>query len=248
MDIRQAVDFESFNGILTISDIHNEYYTAKKAIDIALERNLLIVFLGDLLDGGPWPTETLLLVKQILDEKLGILIIGNHDDKLYRYAIGNEVKLASAQVETLQDASDHELFLGTLRDVYTHPLATYYAYADQAMFVHGAADPSLWQHPDEVNRKQKGMCLYGEVDGTRDETGWPKRTYAWCEEVPAGHSVFVGHDRSAKGKPLTDIGQYTNAKGGTTYFTDCSCGKKPDFGPVGIAIIVDGTVELLKVK
>ena len=65
MDIKSQVDTGNFNGLLVISDIHNEYYTAKKAVDIAFEKNLLVVFLGDLLDGGPWPTETLLLVKQI---------------------------------------------------------------------------------------------------------------------------------------------------------------------------------------
>lgn len=249
MDIRQVIDFENFNGILTISDIHNEYYTAKKAVELAFEKNLFIVFLGDLLDGGSWPTETLLLVKHILDEKLGILIVGNHDDKLYRYAIGNDVKLSSAQIQTLADVDNEEFFCSTLKDVYNHPMTTYYAYVDRCMFVHGAVDPSLWNRPDELSKKQKGMCLYGEVDGTRDERGWPKRTYSWCESVPGGHKVFVGHDRSALGKALTEIGIYSNDNGGTTYFTDCSCGKTPVNGPVGVAIIDTTTgVELRTVK
>lgn len=248
MDINNSVDMQSFNGVLTISDIHNEYYTAKKAIDLALEQNLLIVFLGDLLDGGPWPVETMQIVKHILDAKLGILIIGNHDDKLYRYALGNEVKLAGAQLQTLRDAPDYELFKSLIRDLCTHPLATYYAYYNQFMFVHAAVHETLWDHPDELNKKQKAMCIYGEVDGTRDETGFPKRTYEWCESVPAGHSVFVGHDRSAKSKLLTEIGEYTNANNGTTYFTDCSCGKEPVNGPVGVAIIIDDTVALMQVK
>lgn len=248
MDIKSQVDTGNFNGLLVISDIHNEYYTAKKAVDIAFEKNLLVVFLGDLLDGGPWPTETLLLVKQILDEKLGVLIIGNHDDKLYRYSIGNEVKMASAQVQTLADVKDMDLFTETLRDVYTHPLATFYAYMDQYMFAHGAVEPSLWNYPDELNKKQQSTCLYGEVDGTRDERGWPVRTYSWCEEIPAGHYAFIGHDRGAKGKSLTEIGVYTNSAGGTVYFLDCSCGKTPVNGPVGVATIIDNNVEVFNVK
>jgi protein phosphatase len=248
VDIKNAIDVDSFNGILTISDIHGEYYTAKKAVDIAIEQNYLVVFLGDLLDGGPWPTETLLLVKQLLDSKLGILIIGNHDDKMYRYAIGNDVKLGSAQIQTLRDAPDIELYQDTLRDVYTHPLSSYYAYYKQYMFVHAAVDASLWGYPDEVNKKQKAMCIYGEVDGTRDERGFPKRTYEWCESIPSGHFAFVGHDRSAKGKLLTEIGEYTNPNNGTAYFTDCSCGKEPVNGPVGVAIIVNDIIELLQVK
>lgn len=248
MDIKNAIDYESFNGLLAISDIHNEYYTAKKAVELAFEKNLLIVFLGDMVDGGAWPTETVLLVKQVLDEKLGIMIIGNHDDKLYRYAIGNDVKLAQAQIDTLNSTPDQALFLETMRDIYTHPLATFYAYVDNYMFVHGAVDPSVWGHPDEVNKKQKAMCLYGEVDGTRDETGWPKRTYSWCESVPAGHSVFVGHDRSAKGKPLTEVGVYENQQGGKTYFMDCSCGKTPINGPAGIATITENDIVIATIK
>ena len=248
MDIRKSINVESFNGFLTISDIHNEYYTAKKAVELALEKNLLIIFLGDLLDGGPWPTETLLLVKQILDEKLGILIRGNHDNKLYRYSTGNDVKMTSSQVQTIRDVKDHDLFVDVLRDVYTHPLATYYAYLDNYMFAHGGVHPSLWDFPDELSSKQKGTCLYGEVDGTRDENGWPNRTYSWCDQVPSGHVVFVGHDRSAKGKSLIKIGEYTNDNNGKTYFTDCSCGKTPVNGPVGVAIVINNQIELLTIK
>lgn len=248
MDISNSVDMQHFNGVLTISDIHGEYYTAKTAIDIALAQNLLIVFLGDLLDGGPWPTETMQLVKQILDAKLGILIIGNHDDKLYRYALGNDVKLAGSQLQTLRDAPDSELFKSLIRDLCTHPLATYYAYYNQYMFVHAAVHETMWDYPDELNKKQTSTCIYGEVDGTRDETGFPKRTYEWCERIPAGHFVFVGHDRSAKGKLLTEIGEYTNPNNGTAYFTDCSCGKEPVNGPVGVAIIINDTIDLMQVK
>lgn len=248
MNIKNAIELGNFNGFLTISDIHGEYDSAKKAVEIAFEQNLLVIFLGDLLDGGCYPTETLLLVKSVLDEKLGILILGNHDDKLYRYVIGNKVKLSVAQLETLEDVNNYDLFADTLKDLFTHPLSSFYSYLDNYLFVHGAAHRTLWDYPDELSSKQKATCLYGEVDGTRDERGWPNRTYGWCEDVPNGHIVFVGHDRSAKGKSLTEILEYTNSKGGKVYFTDCSCGKTPVNGPLGIAVVIDNEVELFTVK
>ena len=247
MDINRVLDVDSFDGILTISDIHGESATAKRAVDLAIGKNLLIVFLGDLFDGGNQPFETLNLVKQVIDQKLGIMIIGNHDDKFYRHALGNPVKLGHVQTQTVLDITNMELFQETLKYVYTHTSTSLYAYYNQYMFAHAGISPSLWNLPTVATGKQKSMCLYGEVDGTRDENGFPRRHYTWCDEVPAGYHVFVGHDRSAKGKPLDQIGQYTNSSGGTTYFTDCSCGKEPN-NPVGVAIITGDCVELMRVS
>jgi protein phosphatase len=246
VDIRQVLNVDKFDGILTISDIHGEYQTAQRAVNIALEENLLVIFLGDLFDGGSQPLAVLQLVEHVIDQEQGIFIIGNHDDKFYRNALGNPVKLGVSQMQTVNDIPDMELFNSTLCRVIDHARSSLYAYCDQYLFAHAGVSPSLWQRPETATGKQKSMCLYGEVDGTRDEYGFPRRYYTWCNEVPAEHYAFVGHDRSAKGKSLDQIGEYINANGGKTYFTDCSCGKEPN-NPVGVAIIKNNTVETRRI-
>ena len=116
MDLRNIVAGKGYSGLATFSDIHAHAKKLKKGIKYALNNNLFIVFLGDLVDGHDKPLETVLAVKTILDEGNGVLVIGNHDDKFYRYAKGNPVKLKKANKQTLADVpkGGEELFLQTI--------------------------------------------------------------------------------------------------------------------------------------
>ena len=219
-----------YSGLATFSDVHAHAKKLKKGIRYALDNNLFIVFLGDLVDGHDAPLETVLAVKAILDAGTGVLVIGNHDDKFYRYAIGNPVILKKQNKQTLADIPKgaEKLFLQTIIDVVTHKNASHHFEYDNWVFVHGSCHEEIWTSPDELSKKAKHRALYGEVTGEEDEEGMPVRLYNWIDEIPSGRGVVVGHDRKPYGgKKLADTGPFdhTNPQGGRVIFSDTGCGK-----------------------
>lgn len=219
-----------YSGLATFSDVHAHAKKLKKGIRYALDNNLFIVFLGDLVDGHDAPLETVLAVKAILDAGTGVLVIGNHDDKFYRYAIGNPVILKKQNKQTLADIPEggEKLFLQTMIDLVTHKNASHHYEYDNWVFIHGSCHEEIWTNPEELSKKAKHRALYGEVTGEEDEEGMPIRLYNWIDEIPSGRGVVVGHDRKPYGgKKLADTGPFdhTNPQGGRVIFSDTGCGK-----------------------
>jgi protein phosphatase len=230
MNLKNIVAGGSYSGLATFSDVHAHAKKLKKGIRYALKNNLFIVFLGDLVDGHDKPLETVLVVKQILDAGTGALVIGNHDDKFYRYAKGNPVILKKQQKDTLKHIpkGKQKLFLDTITDLNDHPYSDYHLEYDNWVFIHGGCHEEVWQQPDVLSTKARHRALYGEVNGETDETGFPVRLYNWVDQIPAGKGVVVGHDRKPYGgKKLADTGplDHTNDQGGRVIFSDTGCGK-----------------------
>lgn len=227
MNLLTIFDHDNYQGILVVSDIHAMLPALLGAVSYAEANNLFLVFLGDFIDGGPEPAEVVSTVRKLLENKKCATIIGNHEDKMYRYFIGNPVKLGNDQLDTLH-LSGHvsEQFRSDIIAIHSSPFAKHYLYIGKTIITHGAVHPGLWKFPENVSPAQKAMSLYGEVNGTRDNIGFPVRTYSWVNEIPAGHQAVIGHDRSAMGKSVVLPMVVKNSSGGKTFFTDTSCGKK----------------------
>lgn len=230
MKLKNMISPGNYSGIATFSDVHGHANKLKKGIRYALKNNLFSVFLGDLIDGHNKPLETVLAVKAILDEGTGVLVIGNHDDKFYRYAKGNPVILKTQNKQTLKDVGTKNaaLFLQTMIDLNEHTNSDYHFEYDNWVFVHGGCHEEVWEQPETLSTKARHRALYGEVNGEVDENDFPVRLYNWVDKIPAGKNVVVGHDRKPyAGEKLADTGplDHTNDQGGRVIFSDCGCGK-----------------------
>jgi len=230
MNLKNLIAGNSYSGLATFSDVHAHAKKLKKGIKYALKNNLFIVFLGDLVDGHDKPLETVLAVKQILDAGTGVLVIGNHDDKFYRYAIGNPVILKGANKQTLADIpkGQEKLFLQTMIDLNNHTNSDYHFEYDNWVFIHGGCHEEVWDRPEKLSTKARHRALYGETNGEKDEDDFPVRLYNWVDQIPSGQGVVVGHDRKPYGgKKLADTGPFdhTNDQGGRVIFSDTGCGK-----------------------
>jgi len=65
-------------------------------------------------------------------------------------------------------------------------------------------------------------ALYGEPTGRIQADGYPERSLQWVDRIPAGLTVYCGHDqRSRDGRPYVRVG----AAGGTAVFLDTGAGK-----------------------
>ena len=87
-----------------IGDVHGCYnelvqLLTKLKIDNTYTRKL--VFLGDLIDRGPYPVKVLNLVMDLVNQDKAICIMGNHDNKLMRYLKGNKVTINNGLDKTI---------------------------------------------------------------------------------------------------------------------------------------------------
>jgi protein phosphatase len=65
-------------------------------------------------------------------------------------------------------------------------------------------------------------ALYGQPTGRIQDDGYPDRSLAWTQRIPAGLTVYCGHDqRGTDGRPW----RCCNAAGGVAVFLDTGAGK-----------------------
>ena len=95
------LNLEGYKGLLVVGDVHSVFSDFATSYSYARRNNLYYLQLGDILDYGPKPLETILLAKEVIDSGHGTIIQGNHDNKMLRWAKGNDVKLGKAQRDTL---------------------------------------------------------------------------------------------------------------------------------------------------
>ncbi len=95
------------------------------------------------------------------------------------------------------------------------------------LFVHGGFHTAMLDGPAPVvglGRPEPvvARALYGEPTGRMQPDGYPERSLRWVDRIPAGLTVYCGHDRrSGDGRPLRRRG----AAGGTAVFLDTGAGK-----------------------
>ena len=228
MDIKTLT--KGFDGVMTLSDVHSEFKSLYKAVEYASSRNLFIVFLGDLIDGGMMPYETIDLIYDIVQAGKGISIIGNHDDKIFRYFKGNDVSQTEYIRETVDFVGGHRIksFSTKLSSIVTN--GHHIARVGDIYFTHGGIHWKYWK-TNEVCAKVKRCALYGQVLGGKDKYGYPARGYDWVNNVPSGKLVIVGHDMRPFCKTLLNsIGPVCafGSSGGSVFFTDTGSGKGPN--------------------
>jgi hypothetical protein len=203
------LNLQGYKGLLVVGDVHSVFSDFATSYSYARKNNLYYLQLGDILDYGPKPLESMLLAKEILDSGHGTIIQGNHDNKLFRWAKGNDVKLGKPQRDTLARVDfSIDLFRDLVLEVV--PQMTFYAEYNNFFFTHGGIHPEFWETKETSKKSVQGVFLYGQVDTSNtvlhDDQIYHNRVYDWAESIPKGKIVFVGHDRS----PLTARPDFVN--------------------------------------
>jgi len=205
-------------GLRVIGDVHGD----SKAFAIAAATDRFIIQLGDLVDDGPDTPGALEIMFQLLDEKRGLFIIGNHDFKLARALQGAGVRGHSLArtLEELSPATKARALAEIVR-------APFWLRIKNLLFVHGGFYAGMLHEPSPSFPPARpepmlARALYGQTTGRTLSSGRPERLINWVEDIPAGIKIYCGHDRrSSDGRPYIK----TNAHGGTAIFLDTGAGK-----------------------
>lgn len=214
-----------FRGIRVVGDVHGEAGQFRAAVAGAASEQLFVLQLGDLTDRGPDAAAVLQVMLELLAAGRGAFLLGNHDRRLLRALLGQQVKPGHGLEETLASlAGDPALIARSIEAIRAAP--AWLARPGQ-VFVHGALHPAMLVEdspPDAYAARGAviARALYGETSGRRLASGMPERLYDWVERIPRGVTVFCGHDvLSRDGRPLARRG----AAGGRAVFLDTGAGK-----------------------
>jgi protein phosphatase len=205
--------------IRVVGDVHGD----ATAFSYAAATDRFVVQLGDLTDYGPDNAGALRIMFRIIDEGRGLFLLGNHDLKLARFLAGHPVRNEATLDATLAQLDD------ALREriVAEVALAPAWLQRDGAVFVHGGFHTAMLNAPAPEHRLDRAhgvlaRALYGEPTGRIQSDGYPERSLRWVDRIPAGITVYCGHDRrSSDGRPYIRRG----VAGGSAVFLDTGAGK-----------------------
>jgi protein phosphatase len=206
-------------GLRIVGDVHGD----ARAFALAAETDLFVVQLGDLVDDGPDSAGALDIMFRLIDENRGVFLLGNHDFKLARALRGDKV-IRTPALETTIAGLTPEM---RERAGFEIMRAPFWIAQGEKFFVHGgfhramlgqASPPFPAGRPDALQAR----ALYGQTTGRQTAAGKPERLLTWVDDIPAGMTVYCGHDRrSVDDRPYVKPG----ALGGTAVFLDTGAGK-----------------------
>lgn len=95
---------DMYEKIHIIGDIHGCYLPLKEYFEKnPINNNELYIFTGDYFDRGFENIDVFNFIKENIEKKNFIFLIGNHEDRLYRYACDDEYKLDYDLKKTLEE-------------------------------------------------------------------------------------------------------------------------------------------------
>lgn len=154
-----------------------------------------IAFVGDSMDRGPHSLKTMALMFLLQDSRQLIYSPGNHCDKFYRYAKGNQVRLKYGIETTVAELNQlskqvKEKFLKRYIAFY-EDLPLYHALDDGKLIIaHAGIQESLI---GTTNRKKlRSFVLYGDITGELLENGKPLRR-DWAKNYTGKTFIVYGH-------------------------------------------------------
>lgn len=202
-----------------VGDVHGD----ASAFAFAAATDRFVVQLGDLTDQGPRSDEVLRIMFGLIDARKGLFLLGNHDHKLARALAGRPVRAEPGLERTLAQL-DPALRGRALAEISRAPA---WVQDGNRLFVHAGFHTDMLDRPPpplELGRAHGAVAraLFGEPTGRIQPDGYPERSLRWVERIPAGLTVYCGHDRrSSDGRPYVR----RNSQGGSAVFLDTGAGK-----------------------
>ncbi len=156
------------------------------------------VFVGDLVDRGPYPVETIKLVMHLCRTGQAGAAPGNHDEKLARALDGVRFKKVDEDFTRTLDSvrANGKEFGESIRD-WVRSLPSHLVLDGGRLVVAHAG--SKESHHGRDSRNIREFSLYGATTGELDEHGLPERLN-WAADYAGSAWVVYGHTPGAEPK------------------------------------------------
>lgn len=148
------------------------------------------VFVGDLVDRGPYSAGVLRLAMGMVGEGTALCVPGNHEAKLARALGGRNVTTGHGLAETLAQLADEPPeFVAEARSFIEGLVSHAVLDGGRLVVAHAGLREGMHNRTSGVVRS---FALYGDTTGETDEFGLPVR-YPWAEEYRGDAVVVYGH-------------------------------------------------------
>lgn len=109
-------NLNSFHRVHIIGDIHGCFSAIKKYFnDHPINQNDAYIFVGDYFDRGIENESTFRYLNELMKNENMIFLVGNHEDKLYKYACDDDFKMDYDIKNTIQEFVDHNIKKSEIR-------------------------------------------------------------------------------------------------------------------------------------
>lgn len=161
-----------------------------RPVDAAHPNGRTAVFLGDLVDRGPGSPGVLRLAMGMADAGHGLVVPGNHENKLIRALRGHQVATTHGLAETLaQLEGESEDFRGRVL-AWLDALPSHLVLDGGELVVAHAGLTERYH--GRASGRVRSFALYGDTTGETDELGLPVR-YPWARDYRGRATVLYGH-------------------------------------------------------
>ncbi len=149
-----------------------------------------VVFVGDFVDRGPNSMGALKTAMGLIRSGHALAVLGNHDDKFWRWLNGNKVQVQHGLSGTIAEFEREppEMRARLLNFFAALPLHLWLDGGKLAVAHAGILDDLLGQTGGRVRR----FCRYGDTEGGRDQMGLPIR-YHWAAHYRGKTAIVYGH-------------------------------------------------------
>ena len=149
-----------------------------------------VIFVGDLVDRGPRSPDVLRIAKHMVDSGNGMVVVGNHDDKLKRHLDGRNVKVSHGLAETIEQlAQEPPEFAAEMRKWLDSLISHYVLDGGKLVVAHAGLKEEM---QGRASGAVRSFCMYGETTGEIDEFGLPVR-WDWAADYKGKAKVVYGH-------------------------------------------------------
>jgi protein phosphatase len=196
-----------------IGDIHGclyELYQLLEKLDYEWDNKTCLykpsegrkaISVGDIVSRGRSSATTYGFVKNMIEAGYMLAVCGNHDDKIKRWAKGNNVSLMHGDDKTAEDFERQGIPKESIYK-FLKSLPFYLSLDDKKLvIVHAAWRESLINRSN-FHKKCRSWCLYGPTTGEVDEHGLPVRIDWACQRTLRDDSPIIvyGHQPHASVK------------------------------------------------
>ena len=161
-----------------------------KEVSVTPPEGRRAIFVGDLVDRGPRSPDALRIAKHMTDSGTGMVVVGNHDDKLKRHLDGRNVKVSHGLAETIEQfAQEPPEFAAEMRQWLDGLISHYVLDGGKLVVAHAGLKEEM---QGRASGAVRSFCMYGETTGEIDEFGLPVR-WDWAADYKGKAKVVYGH-------------------------------------------------------
>ncbi len=221
----------NYSGITVVGDVHGEKEKLIRVIDWANKNDNFMIFLGDIVNHGPNSIECVEIIYDLVIRNKALLILGNHERKLFKLINKELVHLNDACEQTLEKISlmkEKEKKSWFLRFNTLINLGKYFFKYKNSFFCHGGFTEKLLKYKNdlELNNKIKNICMFGDIDIFKEKK-YTKKSFSnvlksqWLKYLPPNFLIFLGHTMIEDRYPYI----FSSNNNSKVYFIDTGAGK-----------------------